>query len=437
MRILFCCEFYAPSIGGVQMVVRQIAERLVQRGHQVTVATSKLSNRDFESLNGVHIKEFSVSGNFLSGVVGDEDGYRNYVIDGDFDVIMIKAAQQWTFDALWPVLDHIRAPKVFIPCGFSGLFDPSYAEYYLAMPDILNKFKHLIFYASHYRDIDFAREHGLNHFSVIPNGASEIEFSVDEDATFRIKHDIKQNSFVFMTVGSFTGSKGHLELIKAFSLMDLPEQAHATLILNGNECLNADGSGHRQMMGCELYRLAKTQGWKFALKHTLKRELWKIGITVGNADNVPGLTIQELAVKINKNYNNRQVIISDLARAELVQAYMMADLFVFASNIEYSPLVLFEAAAAGTPFLTVSVGNSEEIATWTGAGIMCPSYKDVKGYTRVDEAVLAHAMGDAMLDKSKLNKLGTTGKSNWQEKFTWEKISYLYEDILRDALVKK
>lgn len=429
MRILFCCEFYAPSVGGVQEVMRQVAERLVQNGHQVTVATSKLSNRDFVSLNGVQIKELAVSGNLVRGIFGDEDSYRNYVVGGDFDVVMIKAAQQWTFDALWPVLDDIKIPKVFIPCGFSGLYEPGYAEYFRAMPEILNKFDHLIFYASHYRDINFAREHGLNHFSIIPNGASEVEFGVAADSTFRAKHEITPNSFVFMTVGSFTGLKGHLELVKAFSLMNLPEGAHATLILNGNECLNTHTTSMR-LLG-QFYGITKAYGWKYALKHGLKRGLWKIGIKVGKSS-----TPQELALKINQHSKNRRVIVSDFTRAELVQAYMTADLFVFASNVEYSPLVLFEAAAAGTPFLTVNVGNSKEIATWTGAGMMCPSYKDEKGYTRVDESVLAHAMEDAMLHKARLAELGATGRRNWEQKFTWGKITRQYEQIFIDLIRK-
>ena len=60
MRILFCCEFYAPSVGGVQEVVKQIAERLVIRGHEVTVATRKLPSREFDELNGVKIVGFDV-----------------------------------------------------------------------------------------------------------------------------------------------------------------------------------------------------------------------------------------------------------------------------------------------------------------------------------------------------------------------------------------
>jgi hypothetical protein len=36
------------------------------------------------------------------------------------------AGQQWSFDALWPVLDEIKARKVFIPCGFSALYEPHF-----------------------------------------------------------------------------------------------------------------------------------------------------------------------------------------------------------------------------------------------------------------------------------------------------------------------
>ena len=115
MHILFCCELYAPSVGGVQEVMRQLAERLVVRGHHVTVATSRLPGRELETLNGVNIKEFDVSGNLVSGMKGEIERYQEYVVAGGFDIVMIKAAQQWTFDALWPVLDEIKLPKVFIP----------------------------------------------------------------------------------------------------------------------------------------------------------------------------------------------------------------------------------------------------------------------------------------------------------------------------------
>lgn len=415
MRILFGCQFYAPSVGGVQEVMRQIAERLVARGHQVIVATTKLATRDFEVLNGVEIKEFNVSGNLVSGMVGEIEDYQGYAVAGNFDVIMIMAAQQWTFDALWPVLDRMTCRKVFMPCGFSGLYEPAYAKYFQQLPKVLRKLDHLVFHSTKYRDIDFAREHGITNFSVIPCGASEDWFNVAADKSFRGRHGIPEQSFLFLTVGSFTGLKGHLELAKAFSLLELPEDQHATLILNGNDVPILDRSIGGLLGKC--IGLMRTYGVRGAFRHIVKK-------TLGT-----GTSPRTIADLINRSQPGKLVLVSDFPRHELTQAFMAADLFVFASNIEYSPLVLYESAAAGTPFLSVSVGNSAEIAGWTGAGVICPSTVDAKGYTRVDEHVLAWSMAELMQDPNRLLELGATGKKNWSERFTWGAISTQYEQI--------
>ena len=109
---------------------------------------------------------------------------------------------------------------------------------------------------------------------------------------------------------------------------------------------------------------------------------------------------------------------------------MAADLFVFASNVEYSPLVLFEAVAAGTPFVLVPVGNAEEIARWTGGGMICPATRDENGYTRVDPSVLAREMGLCMGNPDMLARLGAAGKERWRRMFTWQSIAPRYEAIL-------
>ena len=218
MKILFCCEFYAPSVGGVQEVMRQLAERLVVRGHSVTVATTAIPSRGFKDLNGVQIQEFSISGNLASGMKGELERYRQFVTASTFDVVMIKAAQQWTFDALWPVLSKIPGGKVFIPCGYSCLYEPDYATYFRELPAILRQFDHLIFYASEYRDIHFARQHGLTNFSIIPNGASEVEFGVTPDPSFRHRYGLCDQDFLFLTVGSPARMKGHCEIAEGSSL---------------------------------------------------------------------------------------------------------------------------------------------------------------------------------------------------------------------------
>lgn len=461
MRFLFCCEFYYPSVGGVQEVMRHIAERLVSWGHHVTVATTSLSDRKFTEHNGVNIVEFGVTGNLVRGITGEIERYQEFVVNFECDALMIKAAQQWTFDALWPVLDRINTHKVFIPCGFSGLYEPTYEEYFVELPAILRQFDHLIFYAEHYRDVDFARQHRLTHFSILANGACEKEFGVAPDADFRKRNGIREDSFVLLTVGSLTGVKGHREIAEAFAKMRLNKR-HVTLILNGNppprpnvqvtatdvpaimlHPLARSSALARYLVG----RCGRIGGLAYRSIGVLRREglsgvrqrLASLAISwlkpLGRFAVAPKFlrkTAMPLQYWIDKanGKSSRVVLQTDFPRDELVQAYMAADLFVFASNIEYSPLVLFESAAAGTPFLSVPVGNADEIARWTGGGVICPAPKDERGYTRADPLVLGNAIKELMGKPALLKELGETAKQTWSEKYTWFAISKRYEHIL-------
>ena len=60
MKVLFCCEFYYPHVGGVQKVIQEIGERLVVKGHEVTVATSFSTRRKSQIHNGVNIFSFDL-----------------------------------------------------------------------------------------------------------------------------------------------------------------------------------------------------------------------------------------------------------------------------------------------------------------------------------------------------------------------------------------
>lgn len=137
------------------------------------------------------------------------------------------------------------------------------------------------------------------------------------------------------------------------------------------------------------------------------------------------------AVAVEVASVTKRVLRLDLPREDVIDAFMESDLFVFASKVEYSPLVLFEAAAAGTPFLTVPAGNAAEIVRWTGGGFMCPADVDEKGYVRVSPDTLALEMERAMRSPGLLKQVGTAGQEAWRERFTWATIAKSYEQVLR------
>lgn len=61
MRILFILEYYPPHLGGIQVVFKNLAERLVERGHDVTVVTGRTGRTGAtEVRNGVEIERSPV-----------------------------------------------------------------------------------------------------------------------------------------------------------------------------------------------------------------------------------------------------------------------------------------------------------------------------------------------------------------------------------------
>ena len=438
MKLLFCCESYWPHRGGVQEVMRQIAERMAARGHDVGVVTRVHPDRKTDVHNGVRIHAFEVSGNLVTGIRGEIDRYRKFLTDFDGDAILIKAAQQWSFDALWPMLDQIKARKVFVPCGFSSFYEPAFKDYFRQLPDILRKFDHLIFYAESYRDVDFARANGITNFSIIPNGASEVEFArgTRQDGRLRNELGIPATDLVFLTVGAPTSAKGHEIVAEAFGQVDTGGRS-ATLILNGDwpatrfgadrvrAVVHRFGSLNSMQKGIRLFR---EDGVKGVIDRLFPKPPDQRSRVKGEADPALAETNGALA---NASGSQKTVLRVDLPREKVVDAFFEADLFVFASKVEYSPLVLFESAAAGTPFLTVPVGNASEIVRWTGGGWLCPADVDDHGYTKVSPAVLAREMEQGIRSPEYLHGLGEAGRRAWQERFTWAKIAQSYERILR------
>jgi glycosyltransferase involved in cell wall biosynthesis len=385
MKMLHTVEFYNPSVGGAQEVVKQVSEQLVKRGHVVTVATTKLTERTSHTINGVQIEEFDVAGSAVCGFRGETARYQQFLTDGHFDVMMNYAAQQWATDLVFPVLDRIPYRKVLAPCGFSGLLNTQYAKYFEQLPDIMRRYDHLIFHSDTYRDIEFARKRGISHCTVIPNGASEEEFN-HVDSTFRFRHRIPEDVPLLLTVGSHTGAKGHRLTIEAFCRARIGQ---SVLIIIGN--------------------------------------------ILGGRGCLPECKIRAVWAKLF-SFGHKHVLLLNPPRPDVVAAYHAADLFVFGSNIECSPLVLFEAMASKTPFVTVACGNAEEIIDWSHGGILVPTKRRPDGMVDAEPEAMARAIEDLILNPDQRRHLAEAGYQAWQERFTWEKIADRYEKLYQSLL---
>ena len=389
MKILHTVEFYHPLVGGMAEVVRQLSERLVQLGHDVTVVTGKVAGRDKKNINGVTIQEFDISGNEVRGFRGDVDAYKDFLLNSSFDIVSNFQAQQWATDIALPLLNKIKGKKVFIPTGFTYLYEDAYKDYYEKMKTRLGFYDMNVFLSNDYRDINFARKNGIIKNIVIPNGAGADEFLTPVQIDIRKKYNIKPTDFFIVHVGTYTGVKGHVEAIKIYLKSTLTD---AVLLFAGNE--NA------------AFERFVNSHWRF--------QLWKLF-------NLP---------------KKKRFIIAELSRAEIVNALKQADLFLFPSKIEGSPIVLFEAMASHTPFLCSDVGNSAEIIEWSHGGELLPTQIDEKGYSSVLIRKAAKCLDAIYKNKKRRLELGDNGFTAWKNNFSWEIIVKKYEQLYTDLLKK-
>lgn len=359
MKILHTVQLYSPVVGGSEAGVRQVSERLAARGHDVTVATARHPGRRDRLINGVAVEEFDLSGNAALGIRGDAEGYQQFILRGGFDIVLNYAAQTWATDLVLPILDRVSARKVLVPCGYSGLSDARYARYFAALPEYLRRYDRIIYLSPGYRDATFGEQHGIGRSVVIPNGADEREFDRPA-AGFRQWAGI-DTRYLVVTVANHYRSKGHAFVIDALHRLGRDD---VTLAIIGKASPNP-------LRGCRA--------------------------ACGFA-----------AIR-----NRRVRLFSDLPREWVVSALKEADLFLFGSQVECAPLVLYEAFASRLPVLSTPVGN-------------VPDYQDMVALVE-SPGEMATAANALLEDETRRAQIAERGWRLWRDRHTWESIALSYE----------
>ena len=368
MRILHTVFAYEPDRGGSQEVVKQISERLAARGHEVAVATSPDRRRAWRCLNGVEVLSFNVGGNAVTGFTGDRRSYERFLLEFDGDVILNYAAQCWTTDLMLGLLDEIRCKKVMVPCGYSRLFDAAYADYFRRLPEYLSRYDALVYMSPNYRDKKFGDAAGLGEKAVIiPNGAAAEEFDA-EPAPFRAKYGI-DTKYMLLTVSNHYRLKGHARMFRALESL---RRDDVTLVIIGEP-------PRAPWRGC--YLSCRTRA----------------------------LT------------NRRVRVLTGLSRPDILAAYKAADVLLLASDVECSPLVIYEAMAAGLPFVATDCGDVRDNSAY---GVVVDS-----------PAGLTTGITELLSDEAKRRVLGQAGHHAWREFHTWDAITDAYEQLYRALVV--
>ena len=379
MRILLAVEFYyAPGGGGIQEQVRRIAEGLVTKGNEVTVATSYVNGRS-SIINGVKIVGFNVHGDNVWGIHGDKDKYVKFLLDQDNDVVVCFGGNVWTTDLLFSVGDKIRAKKVLSTPGLSKLGNEKYDKYYEKdyLPAIRG-FDALVYTSENYRDKVFGDNNGLGDKAIIiPNGASEEEFI--GPARFKIREKLKITSpYIAITVANHYRAKGHRFVISAFKKL---RRKDITLLIIGE-------------------RFVSTGVKKWG--HFVLDYMYCFGSSL---------------------FSRRIVLLNGKERDMVLAAYKGADLFLFGSELECAPLVMYESFAAKLPFITTDVGN----------------VKDHSRYIKIVRSPIemAEVSNRLLNNRNERETMSEVSYAEWKKNHTWTRIADMYNDLFNRLIVEK
>ena len=247
-----------------------------------------------------------------------------------------------------------------------------------------------VYLSNNYRDINFARENVVKSIIVIPNGAAADEFMADSKINIRKVLKIHENNFLILHVGSYTKVKGHKEAIDIFFKSKIK---NANLLLIGNNY----------------------------------KSFYK--------DNRSNLKLF-IRIFLNRILYNKRFIFKNFSREYTVEAYKQSDLFLFPSNIECSPIVLFECAAAKLCYLASDVGNSVEITDWISGGLIIPTEKNENSYSNVVIKDAVNMLNDIYLKTDERIEMGNNAFNIWKEKFSWEIIAKEYEKMYLNLINK-
>lgn len=395
MRILHTSHTYWPHADGVAVVMQRVSEGLAARGHEVTVATGPAPAPPVEEHRGVRIRRFAVRGNQATGHRGDTEAYARFVASFPCDLMLNYAAQICTTDLVLPLLPGLRRGKVIVPCGYSGLRDERYAEYFRRMPAYLRAYDAAVYHSRTYQDARFAADHHLSN-SVFINNGGDVAPTTSAKGRFRARYGVREKTLL-LSVGRVEAMKGQDLVLEALRICGLHDAAVVLVCPDvgrfaSGALRTAPGPLFRPRWEARaaLYRLVERR-----LPGRSHRLEWRL----------PG--------------GKAVYVLAGLPREDVLAAYQDADLFVFGSRVECSPLVVIESMAAGTPFISTPVGNVPELP----GGVIVS-----------DAGEMAAAMDRLARRGDEWRELSAAGRSAWRQHHTWDQVVDQYERLYRTVV---
>lgn len=369
MKIVHVTPYYPPHLGGMENTVKELAERMAERGHEVYVFTSKSSLKGYDSriklkdnLKVYYLNSFEIG---HTPIIPSLPFRLSKVIDGD-TIVHIHYAIAYVSEIAM-LISKLKEAKVVAhihldpePSGSLGFLLPIYKRIFWK----LLKYSDAIICPTYVYCDMIAKKYKVDYskFSAIPCGINIHEFNYQKSK----KLDKDSNMICLLFVGRLAKQKNLPILLYAFKIL---QREYNNIILN------VIGDGEE------------------------KDQLYKI-----------------IEIKKIKNVN----LYGAVSKDKLLEAYFSSDIFVLPSSYESFGIVLLEAMASGLPIVASNIPAVREVLD--GCGILVyPTPENFANALRL------------LVENPKLrNKLSKAGRRKVRE-YDWdrvvEKVLELYKSL--------
>ncbi len=319
MKVLLASPYYPPSNSGLGNAVFTQALMLKLAGHDVHIATAgALTSFRIDKSLGIIVHEFRINGAdfLLNRISGDVDKYQEFLKNSAFDILIFNAWQAWSTDIAIKMLGKINGRKFVFSHGTSvNLILRSdlmrsivryilWRPYWWRMRRVLKNLDGIIFLSdsgvdSRFDDFKLASDLSLQ-YSIVPNALGTNSYEI-----FGLKPSNYSSRNGFISVGAYEWTKGHDFVIRSYAKSCFKNKVPLRIF-----------------------------GQKFT-KYTNKLRL--LAFSLGLQDSMI-------------------FFYEGVSGSELIKHYSSSVIFLYGSHTECQPLVLLDAMATGTPFISKASG---------------------------------------------------------------------------------
>ena len=372
MRICMLTSEFPPDLGGISYHVYNLSNKLVERGHNVTVITrGKWRKSDYEKIDGISIYRvrfipsypdiFKLHGFFVNKL------FRS--MESSFDLVHMHGM-------LIPVI-HTSLPTVLTPHGTirGDIINTPVKSFWFLMVKLLGKQlvnteRYLLNHADVITAVSQSYVDGIRKHYRLDKEITVINPGMDTEYFTPGRNADKDNTYILYT--------GRLETRKG--LVDLVESAKYV---------------------CQRY-----PGIKFVLsgKGTIEGYLKRL--------------VNNLGLEGNFHF------VGYVDRDALLEYYQNAAIYVLPSYYEGLPATLLEAMSCGIPPVATAVEGTSEVIIDGETGLLVPPRNAEK---------LAEAMLKLLDDEEARKQIGLKAREHVKNNYRWQIIVNRIEKVYQSA----